>query len=376
MKTLSDNDKDLRVLVLEPYCGGSHKSFLDGLKLLPIEFRFMTFPARKWKWRMRLAAPLYAGKLHESGQRFDRILCSSFVDVAAFRGLAPAWTRQVPLLTYFHENQFAYPVQAEDGRDLHFSLTNLTTALASDSLAFNSEYNLGSFLEGAKKLLKSSHDMRLGDLSRVLDAKTRVLPPGIDFSAIDKMQGHKKDNIPVILWNHRWEHDKNPGTFFKALFKLDRKGLDFHLVVLGQSYKEIPPIFAEARKKLGHRILHFGYAGSREEYARWLKSCDIVVSTAGHEFFGMAIIEAVRAGCRPLLPRRLSYPELFPGEFLYEEKDFLKKLTQEVSAFRRLPQDRAVALTERFSWNALASGYRTWLAGSQVSGAVHLRRQA
>lgn len=361
------DDKDLRILVLEPYCGGSHKSFLDGLKRFPFKFKFMTFPARKWKWRMRLAAPLYAKKLHELGQRFDRILCSSFVDVATFRGLAPAWTRQVPLLTYFHENQFAYPVQAEDERDLHFSLTNLTTALASDSVAFNSLYNFSSFLGGAKKLLKSSHDMRLGDISGILDAKTRILPPGIDFSDIDAVQGHNKNQSPVILWNHRWEHDKNPEVFFRTLFKLDLRDFDFNLVVLGQSYKEIPLIFAEARKRLGHRLLHFGYARSHREYARWLKSSDIVVSTARHEFFGMAIIEAIRAGCRPLLPCRLSYPELFPKEFLYEEKEFLMRLRQEVSRKQRLSKKQAIELTERFSWDTLAPQYKKWLTNSTIS---------
>ncbi len=359
--------KSLRILVLEPYCGGSHKSFLNGLRRLPFEFEFMTFPARKWKWRMRLAAPLYAQKLHKLGQRFDRILCSSFVDVATFRGLAPKWTRQVPLLTYFHENQFAYPVQVEDERDLHFSITNVTTALASDSLAFNSAYNLSSFLEGMRKLLKSSHDMRLTNPSRILSAKTRVLPPGIDFSAIDAAHGHNRHQDPVILWNHRWEHDKNPETFFRTLFKLDSKGVHFHLVVLGQSYKDIPLIFAEARRRLGHRLLHFGYVKSHEEYARWLKSCDVVVSTAKHEFFGMAIIEAIRAGCRPLLPSRLSYPELFPKVFLYEEGEFVKRLRQEVSEKRRLPQDQAIVLTERFSWDTLASEYKAWLTNSQIA---------
>ncbi len=372
MGTVIDPDnRGLRILILEPYYGGSHKSFIDGLRQLPFELEFMTFPARKWKWRMRLAAPLYARKLHKSGQRFDRIICSGFVDVAAFRGLAPAWVRQVPILTYFHENQFAYPVQVEDERDLHFSLTNLTTALASDSLAFNSRYNLNSFIGGTKKLLKSSHDMRLGDLSEVLTAKTRILPPGIDFSTIDTVESHNRDKTPVILWNHRWEHDKNPETFFKALFKLDSKGLDFYLVVLGKSYKEIPLIFDEARKKLGHRLLHFGYVKSHKEYARWLKSSDIVVSTAGHEFFGMAVIEAVRAGCRPLLPCRLSYPELFPGEFLYEEKEFLNRLKKELSKKQRLSDDQRIELTERFSWDTLIPEYKTWLGNAGLLTSIY-----
>ena len=36
----------------------------------------------------------------------------------------------------------------------------------------------------------------------------------------------------------------------------------------------------------------------------------IVISTTTIEFFGMAVVEAVRAGFLPLLPDRLAYPEL------------------------------------------------------------------
>ncbi len=351
----------LRILVLEPYYGGSHRSFLDGLKRLPFEFEFMTLPARKWKWRMRLAAPYYAGKMHEPGRRFDRILCSAFVDVAAFRGLAPAWVREVPILTYFHENQFAYPVQVADERDFHFALTNMTTALASDRLAFNSSYNLNSFLEGIEGLLKKSHDLKLEPPCEIICAKSRVLPPAIDFSDIDGAEAPDRGFPPVILWNHRWEYDKNPELFFSTLFELDREGIDFRLVVLGKSFKREPGIFEEVKNRLSHRLLHIGYVRSRMDYARWLKHGDIAVSTARHEFFGIAMIEAVRAGCRPLVPRRLSYPELFPAEFLYEEDNFAVRLKQEISRKRRLAPDRAGQLSGCFSWDRLAPDYERWI---------------
>ena len=360
-------DKDLHILVLEPYYGGSHKLFLSGLRKLPFQFEFMTLPDRKWKWRMRLAAPYYANKLNRPGRRFDRILCSSYVDVATFLGLAPEWVREVPILTYFHENQFVYPIQVEDERDLHFAFTNLTTALASDSLAFNSAYNLTSFLDGVEKLLKQSYDLKLKNPCEIIRARSRVLAPGIDFSIIDAQEEPDRNRAPVILWNHRWEHDKNPELFFKTLFQLDREGLNFKLIVLGESFKSHPLIFDEARKKLSHRILHFGYAKSRRDYALWLKHGDIAVSTAQHEFFGIAVIEAVRAGCRPLLPKRLSYPELFSEEFLYDEENFVRLLREAVLKKKRLSTHQAKKLTRSFSWDTLAAAYKSWINETQTA---------
>ena len=60
----------------------------------------------------------------------------------------------------------------------------------------------------------------------------------------------------------------------------------------------------------------------RAEYREILKKSDLVVSTARHDFFGVAISEAIASGARPVLPKRLAYPELVPTELhpelLYE----------------------------------------------------------
>ena len=65
---------------------------------------------------------------------------------------------------------------------------------------------------------------------------------------------------------------------------------------------------------LGDRLVWSGFA-ERDRYVALLNDSDIVVSTADHEFFGISVVEAVAAGCFPVLPNRLSYPELIPRNF-------------------------------------------------------------
>ena len=353
-----------RLLVLEPFYGGSHRAFLDGLATqLPGVMQLLTMPDRHWKARMRLAAPQLVAELQRRklrGDEYRAILCSSYVDVAAFRGLLPPPWRSLPICTYFHENQFAYPVTTEAERDLHFAITNLTTALASDSLAFNSAYNRDSFLDGCRRMFARSADLRLAGAEEAILAKSVILSPGQDFAAIDAAPQAERDSAPVIVWNQRWEHDKNPEEFFAALFELVANDVDFRLVVLGESFRSTPVIFAEAKSRLAERIIHFGFAASPADYAAWLRRGDVVVSTAGHEFFGIAVIEAVRAGCRPLLPNRLAYPELFPDQYLYRSGELSGRLT---AALRggRLDDGEARGLTDRFAWPSLLDTYRDWL---------------
>ncbi|HUV08345.1 MAG TPA: hypothetical protein VMX75_11490 [Spirochaetia bacterium] len=115
--------------------------------------------------------------------------------------------------------------------------------------------------------------------------KSRLLHPGCSFPPVfaweskfpcearfhleeggNPWQAEREGPPPLIIWNHWWEFDKGPEAFFCALDGALEEGSEFRLALLGEN-------------------------------------------------LGISVVEAVRFGCLPLLPRRPSYPELIPGEF-------------------------------------------------------------
>ncbi len=354
-------------LIIEPYYGGSHRLFIQGLQknLCEQQFTLLTLPARKWKMRMQLAAPWMAEQiigLIQKGHHFDGILTSTFIDVAVLRSLLANKGIMLPVAIYFHENQFAYPFRAQDQARYQFTAINFTSALCADSLAFNSQYNQSTFIAGITRYLKKTADISLAHLVDELLEKSTVISPGMDFSIIDALgQATQKTTSPVIVWNHRWEHDKNPSSFFSTLFELSAQGSDFRLLVLGESFQNCPEIFQEAKSKLKKHLLHFGYVPDRTQYYEFLHKGTLVVSTAIHEFFGLAVLEAVRAGCMPLVPDRLAYKELFPGSYRYKKDEFKKRLGDLIDRNERMIPQKSEALTTPHSWENVTAQYAHWL---------------
>ena len=304
----------MKVLALEPYYGGSHRAFLDGWSSRSShEWITLTLPPNKWKWRMRHAAITFAeeaARKIDRGAEWDVLFCSDMLNLAEFLGLAPARIRQLPAVVYLHENQLTYPVQVELERDYHFVFTNITTALAATRVWFNSAFHRDEFLQAMPAFLKRMPDhVPLGAVAQIHE-KSEVQSPGIaDFSR----RGARSPGPMRILWAARWEHDKNPDDFFAALRILAGKGVEFRISVIGEQFREYPAAFDSGRNEFKDHIDRWGYQESRDEYVAALTEADVFVSTANHEFFGISAVEAIAAGAYPLLPKRLSYPEILQG---------------------------------------------------------------
>ncbi len=307
------DERRLNIVVLEPYYGGSHRGFVDTLmRHSRHRFELLWLPARKWKWRMRGSAIWFARRLQDgSCGPVDLILANDMVNVADLRALMPEPLRRCPVLCYFHENQLTYPLSPNDQRDYQYGFTNLTSCLASDEVWFNSHSHREAFLAGVDELLRKMPDHVPPGIVQEIRRRSCVRWPLVESPPESvRCERAAHDGPVVILWSHRWEYDKNPELFFRAVFRLNDQGLDFRLVLLGESFREVPPIFADAWRRLEGKILHRGYAKDRGAYWRLLAQCDVVVSTSIQENFGISVAEAILTGCRPLLPDRLSYPEL------------------------------------------------------------------
>jgi glycosyltransferase involved in cell wall biosynthesis len=362
----------MNIWLLEPYYTGSHQAWADGYRAHSRHtVRLLTLPGRFWKWRMqggaitlaRQAAGILQQELQAGGSRPDLILASDMLNLPLFLGLVGEPLADVPVALYFHENQLTYPLQPGEKRDLHYGFINVVSALRSDAAFFNSSYHREAFFDELPRLLKHFPDYNELWLVDALLAKAQVLPLGLD---LQRLAGHRPTSPgtgqPLILWNHRWEYDKAPETFFRAIYQLAHEGLDFGLILLGESFRLWPEEFLEARQRLSDRIVHFGYAEDTATYARLLWQADLAVSTAIHDFFGAAVVEACYCDCLPILPHRLGYPELIPERYhdvcLYDGfDDLVARLRWAISDRKK---SRGFSLSQemqRFDWREMAARY-------------------
>jgi len=367
-----DRPAGSRWIVLEPWYGGSHRHLVDGLAArLPeagIELDLWTLPPRRWKWRMRGAAVDFAGRWRaETAERLrgvTGIFTSSLLDAAALRGLLPPAGRVLPLVVYFHENQLAYPVRVDDRRDDHFAWTNAQSALAADRVLWNSAYNRDSFLAGLAELVARMPDARPEGLVEAIRRRSEVLPVPFDATGLARLAPTTSERAEAadaerpcrILWNHRWEHDKDPEAFFEAVLHLAEEGLPVELAVAGERFSERPPVFARARcrlEELGVPLTAWGYVPERADYAAVLAAADVAVSTARHEFQGLAVLEAAACGAVPLVPDELAYREIWPETLRYRRGELTEALRERIVRRAEWRTFDPRPLARAFDWSAL-----------------------
>jgi glycosyltransferase involved in cell wall biosynthesis len=233
---------------------------------------------------------------------------------------------------------------------------------------FNSRYHRDEWFDALPAFLGRLPDHRhTGRIPEVAD-RSVVLPVGAELRALDAVP-RVEGTRPLVLWNQRWEYDKGPVEFAAAVERLLDDGLDVDVALAGERPGDDPPELRRLRATLGDRLVHDGHADV-DGYRRLLRRADVVVSTARHEFFGVAITEAIYAGAFPVLPHRLVYPERIPAEhhatcLFRTDGDLVDRLTWAVT--HRRERERVVdalrPVMTRCDWSVVAPRYDRAFAG-------------
>ena len=318
-----------RILLLSAYDAMSHKMWRGRLLEMFPEHTWtqLVLPPRHFNWRIRGNSLQWA--LNEKdllNQDYDLLIATSMVDLSSLRGFLPR-IAQLPTLLYFHENQFVYPLGSKQrSNNVEPQLVPLYSALCADAIVFNSTYNRSTFLQGAKELLKKLPDQLSPELLERIE-KSEIIPVPLEefsFEPVTTAMLENSKQILDVVWNHRWEYDKGPKLLLSLAQAILTQRLPIRLHVVGQQFRSSPAEFKKIAALLKQHAAalaidqgSFGFVENREGYISLLRRCDVVLSTAEHDFQGLAIQEACTLRCTPLVPDALVYPEYIDSEFLY-----------------------------------------------------------
>ncbi|MBT8218867.1 MAG: DUF3524 domain-containing protein [Bacteroidia bacterium] len=315
---------------------------------------------------MEGAAIELAQKVQQTDDEPDIFLVTDYLNLSLFKSLLPQKFQDCRFILYMHENQLTYPISKRDTdkttkRDNHYGFINFTSCLVADRVVFNSLYHRDSFLYALGQLSKKLPETL--DVKQV-ESKSSVIPLSIEASEWKNLVSIDKKPPKIIVWNHRWEYDKRPEIFLNMMVDLMKEGFEFNLVLLGKMDKSIRSRFKPQLQQLNDRILHLGFLTKRSDYLSWLMKSDILISMSIHDFFGISVLEGIYAGCQPILPKALAYPELLPTSLhdaaFYNKGELYSKIKKALSYQYWGPYEIELSrnyIGENFGWSTVGKKY-------------------
>ena len=323
------NLKRPRGLIISPYHARSHAIWAEEFDRIVdfIDWKLLSLPPRFFSWRVRgnPLALLFDADYAPEFNDIDLLVATSMTDLATLRGLCRRLD-DVPCVYYFHENQYAYPRNDVADRSAHLEakMVSLYGALCADHVVFNSLFNRDTFLAGAREMLARFPDHApLHCIDSIAD-KCSVIPVPLTSSleafapSTSPASAHDgQERSLKIAWNHRWEYDKRPDQLARIIALVADQGLDCRFYIFGQVFRDVPEVFQGLQERYPKQIAHMGNIAEPQAYYQALACCDVVLSTAAHDFQGLAVLEGIQCNCVPVVPDRLAYQEYLPDSFRY-----------------------------------------------------------
>ncbi|WP_417545704.1 tRNA-queuosine alpha-mannosyltransferase domain-containing protein [Marinobacter sp.] len=149
------------------------------------------------------------------------------------------------------------PASDDQHNSIDPQMVNLYSAIAADSVLFNSDWNRRSFLDGVDALFRRLPDGIPEGTFELLAAKSCVLPVPIDDHVFINNEGCRNPEVGECLWSNgrelrpcssrlrivwaaRWEYDKGPDRLLAILQELDRRAVNYQVCILGESFRKVP----------------------------------------------------------------------------------------------------------------------------------------
>lgn len=357
----------LRVVLVEPWYGGGHRTWADALVgASRHEVHLVAHEASSWRWRVRGGAVTLAEQVEavvaRTGPPDVVLVGGDLVDVAALRTFARRALGSAPVALFLHENQVAVEVAPGERPEPWAAWTTWRSLLAADAVAVATDFHRDALGAALPALLDTAPDH--GHHHRLAEVVAGIEVLGLPVPVAELVATPRPPadgGPPVVVWNQRWDDDKRPVALLSVLVALAEAGVDLRVALTGLRQHRHPPKVAELVAKLGGRVV-VDAEQPPDAYREVLLASDVVVATARHEFFGVAPVEAMAAGCVALLPDRLAYPELVPVELhdavLYRGQlfDRLRSVLEDVTSARR----RVVGLREAMLVHDVATVVPRW----------------
>ena len=201
----------MHVLFLEPFDGGSHREFVEGLREHSRHaIDVASLPARLWKWRLRAAGLTLAQRVPHP-ERYDMVVATGLLDLAQVQAV---WGgRAPPVLLYLHERAKS-PIRSGAARRVGgagAALAGRDQRGGADHVVFNSEFHRAALRARLPEVIEQLPDEEARPECRGRSS-TGARACSTRAAASQNSDASRPPEPPVVIWNQRWEFDKDPGT--------------------------------------------------------------------------------------------------------------------------------------------------------------------
>jgi len=241
----------------------------------------------------------------------------------------------------------------------NFGLEYVLTSHGSDVLGYNKRFRkLYPFLVRPwKKIIKNAKVVTTpskfleNEIKKLVSCDNfKVIPNGIDPKLFRPMKKEKKILIVARLFENKGVQD-----FLDALKGLDLKGWKVDIVGEG-------PYRAKLEKKMRENNLekvvtfHGWIDNNSKEMKELYGHASIFVSASWFESFGLTLLEAISAGCYPLVSDIHGHKQVLDNEKYFFEKGDINKIRLLLKDLIKMKIQKN-KIDKKYSWNDVIKEY-------------------